>query len=70
MRTTSLSDFLARRDARAKQQGIVFTAEMKDALRNKGARRSAEKRAALRRIDERCAERCAEAGVEPLKAQY
>jgi hypothetical protein len=66
MRTTSLSDFLARRDARAKQQGLVFTAEMQDALRNKGDRRSAEKRAALRRIEERCAE----AGVEPLKAQY
>jgi hypothetical protein len=66
MRTTSLSDFLARRDARAMEQGLVFTAEMQDALRNKGTRRSAEKRAALRRIQERCAE----AGVEPLKAQY
>lgn len=66
MRTTSLSDFLARRDARAKQQGLVFTAEMRDALRNKGDRRTAEKRAALRRIEERCDE----AGVEPLKAQY
>lgn len=66
MRTTSLSDFLAGRDARAKQQGLVFTAEMQDALRNKGDRRTAEKRAALRRLDERCAE----AGVKPLKAQY
>ncbi|UPY37998.1 hypothetical protein [Sediminicoccus sp. KRV36] len=66
MRTTSLSDFLARRDARAKQQGLVFTAEMREALQNKGARRTAEKRAALRRIEERCAE----AGVKPLKAQY
>ncbi len=66
MRTTSLSDFLAQRDARAKQQGLVFTAEMQDALRNKGDRRTGEKRAALQRIEERCAE----AGVEPLKAQY
>lgn len=66
MRTTSLIDFLAQRDARAKQHGIVFTAEMRDALRNKGARRTAEKRAALWRIQERCAE----AGVKPLKPQY
>lgn len=66
MRTTSLSDFLAQRDARAKRLGIEFTPELNDALRNKGGRRTAEKRAALRRIEERCAE----AGVKPLKAQY
>jgi hypothetical protein len=66
MRTISLSDFLTRRDARAKQLGIIFTQKLNDTLRNKGSRRTAEKRAALRRIEERCAE----AGVEPLKAHY
>lgn len=66
MRSTDLADFLAERDARAKQLGLALTAELNDALRNKGARRTAEKRAALRRIEERCAEAC----VTPLKAHY
>ena len=66
MRTTRLSDFLAARDARAKQLGIAFTPELNDALRNQGTRRTEEKRAALRRLDERCVE----ADVKPLKANY
>ena len=66
MRVTKLTDFLAARQARAERAGITFTPEYTEALRNKGARRTPEKRAALRRIEERCAE----AGVEPLKAYY
>lgn len=66
MRSTSLADFLAQRDARANRLGIAFTPELNEALRNKGARRTPEKRAALRRIEERCAE----AGVKPVKAHY
>lgn len=66
MRTIKLTDFLAAREARAKRAGVVFTPERNEALRNKGARRTPEKRAALRRIEERCAE----AGVEPLKAYF
>lgn len=66
MRTISLTDFLAQRDERIRRAGIVFTPALNEALRNKGARRTPEKRAALKRIEERCAE----AGVTPLKAYF
>lgn len=66
MHSTKLTDFLAARQARAERAGVTFTPDYIEALRNKGGRRTPEKRAALRRIEERCAE----AGVEPLKAHH
>lgn len=62
----TLEEFLRDRDERVNRAGIVFTEELVESLRNKGHRRTPEKREMLRQIEERCRA----AGVEPLKAYF
>ena len=62
----ALSEHLSRvRDAR-ERAGIVFAPDYVEELRNKGLRRTPEKRDMLRAIDERSRA----AGLEPRMAYY
>ncbi len=66
MRTVSLTHLQKQVEARRDALGILDTPAEVEALRNKGARRTPEKRALLARIRQRALE----AGVEPLKAYF
>lgn len=63
---TTLEDFLEGIRQRKAELGIVDALERTEAMRNKGARRTEEKRAMLARVDERARQ----AGITPLKAYY
>ena len=64
MKVVTLKDHLDDLKAAQDRAGITFTPEMVDALRNKGTRRTPEKRALLDEIQRRCRE----AGIEPVVA--
>ena len=66
LRTITLEEHLAGLAQRMRERGIVITEEMTESLRNKGLRRTPEKRELLRRIEERARA----AGIEPWKAYY
>lgn len=53
MSRMTLEEHLARVEARKAKLGIVFTPEETEAMRNKGERRTPEKRELLRRIAKR-----------------
>ncbi|MCA3351968.1 MAG: hypothetical protein INF97_15345 [Roseomonas sp.] len=55
MKETPLAEFLAGREARRKQSGVIFTPEYVETLRNKGLGRTPEKRALLAVIEARAA---------------
>lgn len=61
-----LSEHLSRVSDARERAGIVFTSDYAEELRNKGFRRTSEKRDMLRAIDERSRA----AGLEPRKAYY
>ncbi|MBB2164352.1 hypothetical protein HLH26_07315 [Gluconacetobacter sp. 1b LMG 1731] len=61
-----LDSFLAEVRARKAQLGLIDTPERTEAMRNRGGRRTPEKRALLRRIDERARA----AGLEPIRSYY
>ncbi len=61
-----LSDFLAGIRERKAELGIIDTPERTEAMRNTGARRTPQKRAMLKRMDERASD----AGVVPPKANF
>jgi len=63
---TTLEGFLEGIRQRKAELGLVDTPERTEAMRNKGARRTEDKRAMLARIDERARQ----AGITPLKALY
>lgn len=66
MMEITLAEHLSRvRDAR-ERAGIVFTPDYEESLRNKGLRRTSEKREMLRAIDDRSRA----AGLEPRLAYY
>ena len=62
----TLDQFLADIRARKAALGMIDTPEEVEAMRNKGGRRTPEKRELLRRIEKRARA----AGVEPLKSYY
>ena len=62
----TLDQFLADIKARKAALGIEDTPEKVEAMRNKGGRRTPEKRELLRRIEERARA----AGIEPSKSYY
>ena len=62
----TLSDLLSGIRERKAALGIVDTPERTESMRNRGTRRTPEKRAMLARIEERARA----AGIEPLKAYY
>lgn len=62
----TLEEHLALRRAAQERAGVSFTPEYVERLRNKGLRRTPEKREALRRNEERARA----TGVEPIKAYY
>lgn len=66
LRTITLEEHLAQRDAAIARAGIVYTPECVERLRNKGLRRTPEKRELLRRT----AERARAAGLEPIKGYW
>ena len=66
MRVISLSDFRSGVEARCEKLGIIYTPEMIESLRNKGFRRTPEKRAMLQSIEDRCLA----AGISPIKAYF
>ena len=62
----TLHQFLSDIKARKAALGMTDTPERVEAMRNKGGRRTPEKRELLRRVEERARE----AGVETLKSYY
>ena len=62
----TLDQFLADIEARKAALGITDTPEEVEAMRNKGGRRTPEKRELLRRVEERAHA----AGVKTLKSYY
>lgn len=62
----TLSDLLSRIRARKAELGIVDTAETTEAMRNRGTRRTREKRALLARSEARARE----AGIDPVPGHY
>jgi hypothetical protein len=66
MKRITIEELSAQVDAAIERAGIVYTPEYVERLRNKGLRRTAEKRELLRIIDERTRA----AGLEPTRAYY
>jgi hypothetical protein len=62
----TLFDYLESVEHRKAELGWIDTPETTEAMRNKGANRTPEKRELLRRM----AERARAAGLEPIKAYF
>ena len=62
----SITEFIKQREQRRQDLGLEFTEEYRESLRNRGDRRTPEKRAALKFIEERCRA----TGIKPLKGYF
>ena len=65
MKENPLAEFLAGREARRKRSGIVFTPDYVETLRNRGLRRTPEKRALLGVIEARAVAAKTETKAKP-----
>lgn len=66
MVTISMADFTAQIEARKREIGMVDDASTTEAMRNKGANRTPQKRVLLARIEERAIA----AGRKPVRSYY